>query len=371
LDGATGSTTVSVVSALASLEVTPHPIIVSARGSQSFTLSGRDAQGRTVAVDASTAQWTASPAIGRVASGVLRANQRGRGAVTATIGGATASAHVEIGKPPIVLDDFEDTNSVRISVTRASANLSRAVRGDPVRRGTASLRLTYDLRNQPGISAAGVRWEPAKEVESRPLHIGIWVWGDGSRHDLRGNYRDGTGAIKVVSFTSTPGMLLSTCTRRHGGIDWIGWKYLHVPIPRDAILPIHWERIYLVEMNDRCDNASSIYFDDLRAVYLEAAEDTKGPLITNLVPAPGAVIEDGRPEIGASVKDEISGVEPASIRLLVDGVQVPATFDAPSGRTRYTPIKPLLPGPHRVHLEAQDNVGNPAQPSADWGFVVK
>jgi hypothetical protein len=371
LDGATGSTTVSVVSALASLEVTPHPIIVSARGSQSFTLSGRDAQGRTVAVDASTAQWTASPAIGRVASGVLRANQRGRGAVTATIGGATASAHVEIGKPPIVLDDFEDTNSVRISVTRASANLSRAVRGDPVRRGTASLRLTYDLRNQPGISAAGVRWEPAKEVESRPLHIGIWVWGDGSRHDLRGNYRDGTGAIKVVSFTSTPGMLLSTCTRRHGGIDWIGWKYLHVPIPRDAILPIRWERIYLVEMNDRCDNASSIYFDDLRAVYLEAAEDTKGPLITNLVPAPGAVIEDGRPEIGASVKDETSGVEPASIRLLVDGVQVPATFDAPSGRTRYTPIKPLLPGPHRVHLEAQDNVGNPAQPSADWGFVVK
>jgi hypothetical protein len=240
-----------------------------------------------------------------------------------------------------------------------------------VRRGTASLRLTYDLRNQPGISAAGVRWEPAKEVESRPLRIGIWVWGDGSRHDLRGNYRDGTGAIKVVNFTATPGTLLSSCTRRRGGIDWIGWKYLEVPIPRDAILPIRWERIYLVETNDRCDNASSIYFDDLRAVYLEAAEDTTGPLITNLVPAPGAVIEDGRPEIGASVKDETSGVEPTSIRLLVDGVQAPATFDAPSGRARYTPIKPLLPGPHRVHFEAQDKVGNPAQPFADWGFVVK
>src|SRR5206468_10941398 len=150
---------------------------------------------------------------------------------------------------------------VRVFASHATANLSRAMRSEPVRRGPASLRITYDMRNQPGISAAGVRWEPSREVESRPLRIGVWVWGDGSHHDLAGNYRDGSGAIKVVDFTTPPGTLLSTCNRRRGGIDWVGWKYLEVPIPRDAVLPIRWERIYLVETNDRCDNASSIYLD--------------------------------------------------------------------------------------------------------------
>ncbi len=370
VDDVSGSTAVSVVSALASLEIDPDPVIVNNGATQSFALRGQDSQGRTVVIDPAAAEWRASPGIGKVTAGQLRASPGGRGTVIAAIGAVTATARVEIGKPPIVLDDFEDPNGRKISASRAAANLSRAVRADPVRRGTSSLRLTYDMRNHPGISAAGVKWEPAKEIESRPLRIGVWVWGDGSRKDLRGNYRDGTGAVKVVNFTTTPGPLLSACTRRYGGIDWVGWKYIDVAIPRDAVLPLKWERIYLVESNDRCDSASSIFLDDLRAVYLDTPEDTSGPLITNLVPSNGAVIEGGRPEIGASIKDE-SGVEPSSIRLLVDGVQVPVVFDVTSGRARFTPVKPLANGRHRIHLEAEDRAGNPAQPFAEWAFMVK
>ncbi|HSP17751.1 MAG TPA: phosphodiester glycosidase family protein [Thermoanaerobaculia bacterium] len=370
VDQATGSTGVSVVPTLASLEIAPDPVIVMSGATQSFTLTGHDAQGRSVAIDPAAAEWRASPVLGKMTGGQLKASSGGRGVVAAAVGVTTASARVEIGKPPVIVDDFEDANDKKISATHAAANLSRAVRGDPVRRGTSSLRLTYDMRNQTGISAAGVKWEPARPIESRPLRIGVWVWGDGSRHDLRGNYRDRTGALKIVNFTSTPGPLLTSCTRRHGGIDWIGWKYIDFLVPRDAVPPLKWERIYIVESNDRCDNASSIYLDDLRAVYLDAPEDNTGPLITNLVPSPGAVIENGKPEIGASVKDE-SGVEPSSIRLLVDGVQIPATFEVTSGRARYTPVKPLDPGNHRVHLEAEDRAGNPAQPFAEWGFTVK
>ena len=285
-------------------------------------------------------------------------------------GGVTATARLEIGKPPVVLDDCETTNGLKISASRASANISRAVRPDPVRRGSSSLRLTSAMRNQPGISAAGVRWEPAKEIDSRPLRIGLWVLGDGSRHDLRGNYRDGTGAIKVVNFTTTPGPLLSDCNKRRGGIDWIGWKYVEVPIPHDVAVPLKWERIYIVENNDRCDDASSLFFDDLRAVYLDVREDTTGPVITALVPQPGAVIEGGRTEIGGSLKDE-SGIEPASIRLILDGIEAPATFDAASGRVRYVPPKGLEAGVHHVHLEAEDREGNPTQPFAEWDFTVK
>ncbi|HEX9161156.1 MAG TPA: phosphodiester glycosidase family protein [Thermoanaerobaculia bacterium] len=372
IDEVKGSTPVSVVGSLASLDIRPSPVIVGSDATQTFALTGHDAEGHSVFVDAAAAEWRGSPAIGRFASpGTLRAASSGRGTVSASAGGAVATSRIEIGKAPVVLDDFESTNGLKISATRSAANFSRAMRPDPVRRGTSSLRLAYDLRNQRGISAAGIRWDPSREIDSRPRRIGIWVFGDGSHHDLRGNYRDGTGALKIVNFTTTPGSLLSTCNRRRGGIDWIGWKYIEVPIPRDAVVPLQWERIYLVETNDRCDNASTLYFDDLRAVYLEASEDTTGPLITAFVPPPNSVIEDGRPEIGASIKDEASGVEASSIRLLVDGVQVPATFDAVSGRARYTPSQPLPPGSHRVHLEADDRAGNPAQPFAEWGFTVK
>lgn len=370
VDTIAATTPVSIVSTLSSLEVAPNPVIIMSGTSQSFTLTGRDAHGRPVFVDAAAAEWRGSPSIGRMAGGVLRASQSGRGTMTALAGGATVVVRVDIGKPPVVVDDFDEIRNLKISATRASANLTRANRPEPVRRGTASLKLTYDLRNQAGISAAGVRWEPAKEIESRPLRIGVWVWGDGSRHDLRGNYRDGTGAVKVVNFTQPPGPFVSSCSRRHGGIDWTGWKYVDVPVPRDAIVPIRWERIYLVEQNERCHNASALYFDDLRAVYLDTSEDVTGPMITKLVPAPGAVIEDGRPEIGASIKDE-SGVEPSSIRLLVDGVQVPATFDVVSGRVRFVPVKPLPPGHHRIRIEAEDRPGNPAQPPAEWAFNVR
>lgn len=372
VDQVTASVPVSVVPSLAAVEINPNPVIVSSGGSQSFTLAGRDGQGGAVHVDAAAAEWRGSPSIGHMTSpGTLRAANGGRGSISATVAGATASARVEIGKAPVVLDDFEDMNGVKISAMHSSATVMRAVRSDPVRRGSASLRLAYDLRNQPGISAAGVRWEPAKEIESRPLRVGVWVWGDGSRHDLRGNYRDATGAMKVVNFTTTPGPLFSSCNKRRGGIDWIGWKYIEVSIPRETAVPLRWERIYLVETNDRCDNASSIFLDDLRAVYLEASEDTTGPGITALVPPPGSVIEDGRPEIGGSVKDVVSGIEPTSIRLLVDGIQRPATFDVPSGRARYRPLQALAPGAHRVHLEAEDRAGNPAQPFAEWTFTVK
>jgi len=364
------TTPVTVVPSVASLEIAPNPVIVNSGGAQTFTLTGRDAQGRAVYVDAAAAEWRVPPSIGRMTGGVLRASDSGRGVITALAGGITATTHIEIGKPPVVLDDFEQTAELRVSATRASATLTRAMRPEPVRRGTASVRLAFHLRNQPGISAAGVRWEPLRNIDSRPLRIGVWVFGDGSRHDLRGNYRDGTGAVKVVNFTTSPGPLVSSCTRRRGGIDWIGWKYIDVPVPQDAVLPLKWERIYLVESNERCHNASAIYLDDLRAVYLDTPEDVTGPLITNLVPAPGAIIEDGRPEIGASVKDE-SGVEPSSIRLLVDGVQMAATFDVVSGRARYTPPKPLPPGHHRVRVEAEDRAGNPAQPVAEWSFTVK
>lgn len=269
LDPVRGDTAVSVVSRLAALEIDPDPAIVNPRATQEFVLSGRDDHGREVLVDASQARWKIDGPVGRMRQpGLLSASARGIGSVSARIGEVSVSTRVDIGKPPVVLEDFERLDDLSVSATRATATLASAMRPHPVRHGTRAARLAYDFRSQEaGTSAATLSFGNGRPIESRPRRVGIWVYGNSSRHWLRGTYLDGSGARKVVDFTARPAG--TGCASRTGGIDWSEWKYVEAPIPAEAILPLKWERIYLAELDDACDDAGELFLDDLRAVYLQ------------------------------------------------------------------------------------------------------
>jgi hypothetical protein len=374
--GVSGSTHVVVHDSLSVLEVSPNPAVVPPGGTQAFSLLGRDAEGAPVRVDPPLASWTVNGPVGTIdTSGVLTASTGGSGSVEAAAGGATGSARVDVGRPPVVLEDFEDISDMRAASARASATLTPAMRPLPVRNGTRSGRLGYDFTTGPaGTSAAYAAHSPFRPIDARPLAIGVWVYGDGSRHWVRGNFRDGTGAPKVVDFTAAPGPAPASradCLRRTGGIDWVGWKYLETPIPDDTVLPMSWERVYVVEVSDLCDDVSAVYLDDLRAVYSDTGEDLAGPEVSELLPAPGSTVHSPQPVIGGTVRDGASaGVAPESIRLTVDGAQVPAHFDPVTGVVRYTPEAPLGDGVHRATLEATDRAGNPALPFGDWTFII-
>jgi hypothetical protein len=251
------------------------------------------------------------------------------------------------------------------------------MRPDPVRFGTRSARFGYNFTmSEPGTSAAYAVHSPLREIEGRPTRIGIWVYGDGSRHWLRGNYRDGNNVQRTMDFTLSPTPAPITredCKQRRNGIDWVGWRYLEAPIPTDAVLPLKWERVYIVETSDVCDDASAIYLDHLRAVYSDTEEDLIGPAVSDLTPEPGLIVSQSMPTIGGTVRDNPggTGVAADSIRLLINGVQVPVNYDALSGQVRYTPVTPLPDGQYRIRLEATDQAGNPTQPFGEWSFVVK
>jgi len=272
-----GSTNVSVVSSLTALEIKPNPAIVEPGATQTFTVTGRDASGGEVFVDPALVNWSVTGAIGTIdANGVFRAaTTSGAGSVTATAGGVTASARVDVGRPPAIIEDFEDISDMLAQSARGAATFTSAMRPNPVRYGTRSGRLGYDFTNStPGTSAAYAAHSPTRPIDGRPLRIGVWLYGDGSRHWVRGNYRDGNNAQQTINFTeaATPTPTTSAgCADRTGGIDWVGWKYLEAAIPADAVLPLKWERVYIVETVDRCDNAGEIYLDDLRAVYSNTA----------------------------------------------------------------------------------------------------
>lgn len=374
-----GITGVRVVNALSAIDVQPNPAIIPLGATQAFTILGRDGDGADVRVDAARVAWSVAGPIGAIDRyGVLRAAETlGTGSVIASAGGATGSARVDVGgRAPEIIEDFEDLSDMRALAVRATASLTSAMRPDPVRFGTRSARLSYNFTmSEPGTSAAYAVHSPLREIDGRPLRIGIWLYGDGSRHWVRGNYRDGDNTQRVIDFTSPPippPITTGDCGRRRGGIDWVGWRYLEAPIPPDAVLPLKWERVYVVETSDLCDDASAIYLDDLRAVYSDTGEDLIGPVVSELTPEPGSIVSQSMPTIGGTVRDNPggSGVAADSIRLLINGVQVPASYDAETGQVRYTPTMPLPDGEHRVWLEATDNAGNPAQPFGDWRFII-
>ncbi|HEU5163273.1 MAG TPA: phosphodiester glycosidase family protein, partial [Thermoanaerobaculia bacterium] len=372
-----GSTPATVIDSLSALVVKPNPAVVQPNAQQLFSLTGRNATGGDVIVANHVASWSVSGPIGTIDSaGVLTASAGGSGTVTASAGGASGSAMVDIGRLPEILEDFEDITDMRAAAARATATLTLAARPNPVRSGTTSGRLTYNFTGQPaGTSAAYAAHNPFKPISDRPLRVGIWLYGDGSRHWVRGHYRDANNVQKVLDFTAAPTpapITKADCAKRTRGIDWVGWKYLEAPIDATAPLPLKWERVYVTETADLCDNASSVYFDDLRAVYSNTSEDLVGPEVSNVFPAPGKRVYTSMPDIGGTVTDpgSGSGVAPESIRLMVDGAQVTATFDPVTGIVRYTPPAPLADGTHSAVLEAEDRAGNPALPFGDWSFIV-
>lgn len=381
IDTVVGQTHVRVVDSLSSLAIAPNPAIVNPGATQQFSVSGRDSVGGAVTIDSNLAAWSISGAIGTIdANGLLTASSSSAtGSVNAAVDGASATARVDIGRPPVVLEDFEDITDMKAFAVRGKATLSASMRPDPVRNGTRAARLAYDFTSSAGgaggTSAAYAAHSPLRAVDARPLRVGVWFYGDGSRHWVRGNYRDGNNVQKVVNFTSpaspTP-TSSADCSRRTGGIDWIGWKYLEANIPADTLLPMQWERVYVVETSDYCDNASSVYLDDLRAVYSDTGEDLSGPEVTELVPSSGSTVHTSKPVIGGTVRDSASGsgVAPDSIRLLINGAQVPVQYDSATGEVRHTVSTPLADGTHRAFLDAADNAGNPALPFGDWSFNV-
>ena len=273
---------------------------------------------------------------------------------------------VETTLPPVILEDFEDIGDVRVSATRATATFTAAT--ERVHSGRRSGQLAFDFKveNAAGTAAASARHRPAIKIAGRPVRIGVWVYGDGSRHWLRGLYFDGNGVPKDVDFTAEPRPVPATkedCRRRSGGINWTGWKYVQTDVPADAVLPLTWDRLSVIEPNDVCDAASAIHFDDLRAVY-DPKEDLVGPEVSEMAPAPGGRVFIAKPEITALVTGG------SSVAMTLDGEKVAAKYDAATGRVRFMPGAPLTAGEHRVRLEAKDRAGNAANPAGEWTFVV-
>jgi hypothetical protein len=88
--------------------------------------------------------------------------------------------------------------------------------------------------------------------------------------------------------------------------------------------------------------------------------DDIAPRITVSSPADGSVFTNTLPLVSATVSDVGVGIDPATVKMKLDGQSVPAQYMRNTGELYYQPEHQLAIGGHMVEVSAADAVGNSA-----------
>lgn len=97
--------------------------------------------------------------------------------------------------------------------------------------------------------------------------------------------------------------------------------------------------------------------------------DRAPPELLEYYPASGVSVVSTTPEIRLEFKDAESYVDPKSVRLVLDDLDITSLCTITRTTLHYTPSRPLQPGEHRLSLVLADVSGN-LMPPEYWTFML-
>lgn len=191
-------------------------------------------------------------------------------------------------------------------------------------------------------------------------------------------------ALRIERFGAAPVDRLEPGTELRFMIDGVPGAAAFVDLPGIAndvqlreIRPGHYEGGYTIRRSDNLSNMNGPVVATLRngdrvvtanlAQPLVAA-DNRPPNIVNLAPREGETVAGGpATQVSGSFEDRGgSGVDPASVRIMISGRNV--TPEAQVSPQAFTYRGALPPGKHTVDVTARDRVGNTVRRT--WSFDV-
>jgi len=269
------------ITELARLNLNPDPVILKVNESQQMMAEAWDNLNHPIVLDAEALEWTFTGLAGHIsASGLFTATTEGSGWITVLYNNIKDSVEVTVGSATsLIFDSFDTVDAyalsgslVEISACSLSTDNAFFISED------FSAKLDYQLQTG-GTSALYMNC--SLPVSVSPQSTGIYIYGDGKGHWLRGEFEDTDNEKFLVNFT-----------KDNPGIDWKdSWQYKEVlfseAIPHwangSAVLdfPITWKKIYLVETDDSKKDNGTIYLDNFSMNYLGTGLDDQ---IENIVP---------------------------------------------------------------------------------------
>ncbi|NGP46505.1 hypothetical protein G4V62_16700 [Bacillaceae bacterium SIJ1] len=253
---ATGEIDVTVVSDFDKLAVTPEALVFGKNASVQLTAQALENNGEELVFDPSTVKWEVEGDVGTIDDNgkFTSGNQAGQGHVIASVGDVTTKVPVQIASGPLPVSSLDSVNGWTASAARAKASIS--AEKDRKKEGQGSLQIDYDFTgDETGTKTAYAIAKDPLALKGQPRQLGAWVYGDGNTNWLRGVIVDGKGERHTIDFTERDKM------------NWTGWKYVTADVPKNAPLPLSFERIYIAQPDDKHQDKGTVYVDQLDAIY--------------------------------------------------------------------------------------------------------
>lgn len=319
-----------------------------------------DKTGREIIISPSAIDWIISKDFGTIdEAGVFTAGKNLiDGKIAAKVGDVAVSVTGRIGNLPIVLEGFENADNIEMKSIRAEASGRISKIDEPIILGNSSYKFNYNmLTEEEGTSAAYLNFKNNIKVPGKPIEIGLWVYGNGQGNWLRATYLNANGERKVIDLS------------KQGGFDWKGWKFAYAEIPKDEKFPIAIEQIYVAEPIEENKVKSTFYLDNLTALYKEG-EDYYNPEVVDISFADNEEFEEKPEELIIKVRDKGEGIDPKSIVLLINNIQVKAEYDEKQGTITHKLTNRLFKGENKIWLRLKDKAGNRLNPEFKSTFIM-
>lgn len=358
--GTKGRIEVQVYDKVASLAIANNYVSLDPGQKVQLKVKAYDENGQEIVISPAAVKWSVAGEIGIVdKAGVFTAGKSEKdGKIIAKLDNASAGVQARVGNMPVVLESFEKADNIEISSIRAEASAKAIDKNEPVKLGNGALKLEYNMAiGEAGTAAAYVNLKTPMKAPGKPLEIGLWAYGDGTGHWLRGVYTNSAGEKKVVDFTN------------QGGFNWKGWRYVYTDIPADEKFPIAFEQIYIAEPIEENKAQGVVYFDNLTALYKQGP-DIYNPQVVELNPVAAAKLDAQPSEITIKVKDKGTGIDPESIRFMMNNVQLKVTYNPETGVITHKVDYKLFKGEHNVRLLLKDKAGNVINPELKYTFTI-
>ncbi|KGX85158.1 phosphodiester glycosidase family protein [Pontibacillus marinus] len=254
---------IEVVETVDRLEITPGDANLGTGVEQQFDAQAFSNDNSKLIFNESTIEWKTEGDIGEIdQNGLLTAaDTSAEGSVIADLNGYEYKTSISVGGERDVIDEFTSNNAWYLDTIRARGldRISKAF--EPVASGDTSMHLEYNFATgETGTAATYIVRENPIEIDGRPDHLGMWVYGDGKDHWLRGKIQDGNGDTYSISFTE------------NGELNWNGWKYVKADIPNEAKLPLKVSKLYVAEPSEDNKDWGTLHLDRLSASYKDEEE---------------------------------------------------------------------------------------------------
>jgi exopolysaccharide biosynthesis protein len=278
----------TVTAKAASLSLRPTEPDLDNGGTQQFTLTGTAPGGTPLTLGGQDATWSVSPSsLGPVSStGLFTAAATGDGlaTVTATAGGADATASVAVGSASVVLDPMTDVSNWGLNLTNgATATLSESTTQMAVPGDAGSMDVHYTIPKASGVSQVVFFPSGSNNVQvntlangQQPNAIGLWIKGIGGTPGTPLANGQLTFAEAWLQVNGQDDVFYPTA------VTYNGWQLITAELPAGTEFPLSLNFLDFLVINPSTTTTGDIYVADLQALY-----SPRPPVTPVYTPIPG------------------------------------------------------------------------------------